>query len=321
MTGELAALLTALCFATSSTFFTIAGKRFGALIANRARLLIAVLLLTLTHWIFLGSLVPLAAEPYRWLWLGLSGIIGLAIGDAFLFQSYILIGPRLGLLMLSLAPVLATILAWVFLGEKLDWSEILGILVTLAGIAWVILGKNGNSTSNTILPKNTDHSLPAQEQAIGFAAKLPNSTYTKGVLAGLGAATGQALGMLLAKKGLGGNFSPLSANVIRMISAAIALWVVTIIQGQASTTIHQLLQQPRSLLYILTGAIIGPLIGVSLSLFAIQHTDIGVASTIIALPPVFLMPISYFVFKERFDWRAVAGTLLAISGVAILFLF
>jgi drug/metabolite transporter (DMT)-like permease len=321
MIGEFAALLTALCYATSSTFFSLAGKSFGALVTNRARLLTAVLLLTIVHWIFLGNPVPLAVEPYRWIWLSLSGIIGLAVGDAFLFQAYIWIGPRLGLLMLSLAPVIATILAWIFLGETLSTSKILGILVTLVGIAWVILGRNGNSTSRATPLPSTESSIPAPGELKSSAAKPPNPAYFKGVLAGLGAATGQALGLLLAKKGLGGDFSPLSANVIRMISAAITLWIITLIQGQARNTVRRLRQQPRSYLYILVGAIIGPLTGVSLSLFAIQHANIGVASTIIALPPVFLLPIGYFAFKERFDRGAVVGTLLAISGVGILFLF
>jgi len=54
-------------------------------------------------------------------------------------------------------------------------------------------------------------------------------------------------------------------------------------------------------------------------LFAIQNTNIGIASTIIALPPIFLLPVSYFIFKEKISWQAVAGTLTAITGVGLLF--
>ena len=64
----------------------------------------------------------------------------------------------------------------------------------------------------------------------------------------------------------------------------------------------------------------GPVLGVSLSLFALQHTSVGVASTLIALPPIFLIPIEYHFFKERFGWGAIAGTILAMIGVGILFL-
>ncbi len=71
---------------------------------------------------------------------------------------------------------------------------------------------------------------------------------------------------------------------------------------------------------ILGGAFSGPFLGVSFSLLAVQRAEVGVASTLMALPPVILLPIGYYVFKERFGWQAVAGTLVAIAGVAILFL-
>jgi drug/metabolite transporter (DMT)-like permease len=71
---------------------------------------------------------------------------------------------------------------------------------------------------------------------------------------------------------------------------------------------------------IAVGALVGPVLGVSASLLAVQQAEIGVASTLMALPPVILLPISYFIFKEKLGWQAMFGTVLAITGVAILFL-
>ena len=296
--GETAALITAACYTASSTFFTRAGQQFGSWVTNRARLLVAVILLALVHWIFLGQPLPLYAAPERWLWLGASGIVGLVLGDLFLFQSYIWIGARLGLLMLSLAPVLAALFAWLFLGEVLSPLDGLGMAATLGGIAWVVLDGRGRGESQ-----------PQQVNYLG------------GLLAGLMAAAGQAGGLVLAKKGLGGDFPALSANVMRMSVALLALWTLTLLQGQIPETIRRLRARTTGLKFILAGSMIGPLAGVSLSLFAIQHTSVGIASTLIALPPVFFLPVAYFVFKERFGWGAVAGTLLALAGVAVLFLF
>jgi drug/metabolite transporter (DMT)-like permease len=104
-----------------------------------------------------------------------------------------------------------------------------------------------------------------------------------------------------------------------MTVAFVALWLVTIFQGQVLSTIQQANHEHSGMMYILGGAIFGPLIGVSLSLFAIQNTNIGIASTIIALPPVFLLPIGYFIFKEHISWQAIAGTMLAVVGVGLLF--
>jgi drug/metabolite transporter (DMT)-like permease len=295
--GEVAAILTAVCWSGTAVFFTFAGRRVGSVVVNRTRLVMALVLISITHWVLLGVPFPARAEPDRWLWLGLSGIIGLALGDAFLFQAYLWVGPRLGMLMMSLAPVIAALLAFAFLGETMSLVQWLGVFVTLAGIALVVLeGNRGAGVS----PEKRD--------------------YRRGILFGVGAASGQAIGLVLAKQGLQGDFSALSANWIRMASAVLALWGVTILSGRAGPTLRRLAEDRGALLPILAGAITGPFVGVWLSLIAVQLTQVGVASTLIALPPVFLLPIGAVVFKERVGPGAVVGTVVAMVGVALLFL-
>jgi drug/metabolite transporter (DMT)-like permease len=194
-------------------------------------------------------------------------------------------------------------LAWILLGEIIDGGSIFAILLTLIGIAWVVL-----------------ESKPDLKISSDRQSTQSREVYIKGLVAGLIAATGQALGMVLAKKGLGSDFPALSGNVIRMTVAFIALWVVTIVQGQILSTIHLAGNHTSGMVYILIGAFFGPLIGVSLSLFAIQKTNIGIASTIIALPPIFLLPIGHFIFKEKITWQAIMGTVMAITGVSLLIL-
>lgn len=294
-TGELAALVTSLFFSFASIFFTLAGRRVGAMVVNRTRLAVAVVFLSVTHWVMFGIPLPLHAEPERWLWLGLSGISGLALGDMFLFQAFVIIGPRLSMLMMSLSPVIAAIQAWIFLGETMSAGQMAGILMTLGGITWVVMERNGNNNQ-----KNRD--------------------YSRGILYGLGGALGQATGLVLAKNGLFGEFSPISGNIIRMITAAAVLWVMTFIQREAGKTLRTWAEDLRGVGFTIAGAIAGPLLGVSFSLLAVQRTEVGVASTLMALPPLFLLPLSYVVFKERFGRGALAGTFLSVFGVAILFL-
>jgi drug/metabolite transporter (DMT)-like permease len=100
----------------------------------------------------------------------------------------------------------------------------------------------------------------------------------------------------------------------------IALWALTFLQKQTRQTFEQLGKQSRTVLLVLGGAILGPVLGVSLSLFSLQRADAGVASTLSSLAPIFLLPISYLVFKERFGWMAISGTIIALAGVALLFL-
>ncbi len=296
--GELAALATSLCFSFTSTFFTLAGRQVGSLVVNRLRLVVAVGLLVGVHWALLGSPLPVGAGGDRWFWLGVSGVIGLVLGDAFLFQAFVWIGPRLSMLLMSLAPVIAALLAWAFLAETLSPGQVLGVGLTVGGIGWVALVRD-------------------QVRESGPAGRRD---YMRGLLFGLGGATGQALGLVTARLGLGGDFSPLSGNLIRMLAALITLWAVTLLARQGRSTLDRLRAQPRAVWLILAGAFSGPFLGVTFSLLAIQRTQIGVASTLMALPPVFLLPVGALVFQERIGWRAVLGTLAALAGVALLFL-
>lgn len=297
-TGELSALATALFFTATSTLFTLAARQVGSLVVNRTRLLLAIVFLSLAH-LVIGVPLPVNASGERWFWLGLSGVIGLVLGDAFLFQAFIWIGPRLSMLMMSLAPVLATLLAWLFLAEILTALQIGGILVTLSGIIWVILERRGRVQLSELDRKN----------------------YLMGILFGLGAAAGQALGLITAKEGLGGDFPALSGTLMRMLAAAIALWGYTLIRGQGGYTFQQLIASRNASRFIVAGSFTGPFLGVTFSLLAIQNTEVGIASTLMALPPVFLLPVGYFIFKERFGWQAILGTLVAMAGVGLLFMF
>jgi drug/metabolite transporter (DMT)-like permease len=295
--GSLAALGTSLCWSFTSTFFTLAGRKVGSMVVNRTRLILAVIFLILTHWALMGEPFPWHAPPERWFWLGLSGVIGLVIGDALLFQSFIWLGPRLSMLIMSLSPIISALLAWILLGEHLTTWQVLAIVVTITGVASVILDQSGNN-----------------------AALVTGKNYLIGVLFGLGGALGQATGLIAAKKGLAGDFSALSGTLMRMFVAMIALWTITIVMRQGGETLRRLKNDPQSFKYLLAGAFFGPFLGVYLSLIAVQATHVGIASTLMSLAPVFLLPISHFVFGERIGVRAVAGTLVAIAGVTALLL-
>ncbi len=293
--GEIAGLATSFFFAMTAIIFTRTGHMVGSQVTNRMRLLFALTYLVILNLILFGEPLPFSADSSRWLWLGISGVIGLALGDAFLFQSYVSVGARLGSLLLSLAPIFGSIIAWIFFGETLTVLQITGIVLALAGIGWVVMS----------------HKEPAD---------TPHGHTRRGVIFGVLAGLGQALGLVLSKQAMAGNFSPFQANAIRMLAAGAFIWLWAAVEGQAGGTIETVRKQPKVLQLIALGALVGPVLGVSASLLAIQHAEIGVASTLMALPPVIVLPISYFVFKEKVGWQAIAGTLLAIVGVAVLFL-
>ena len=293
--GEMAALFTSFCWSLSAIGFTKSTERVGSLVTNRVRVLLAMLLLILINAVLYGQPIPLHAGAARWVWLSISGIIGLSLGDVFLFQAYKEIGARLGLLLLSLAPVFGAASTWIFFVQALNLLQIAGMGIALAGISWVVLARPDEKADNV-------------RKATG-----------RGILFGVLAALGQATGLVFSQQGMTGNFSPFAGTLIRMIAAVVTLWIVAGLQKQAVPTVVAMRRQSGAFGWVAFGALFGPVLGVSASLLAVQHADIGVASTLMALPPVFMLPISYFVFKERFGWQVVAGTLVAIAGVAILF--
>lgn len=295
--GQLAALGASLCFSAGSTLFTFAGRMVSAVVLNRTRLLLALVFLSAAHLLF-GIPLPWDVEGDRLFWLGLSGVIGLVLGDALLFQAFVWVGPRLSMLMMSLAPILAALMGWVFLGEKLSTWQVAGIAASIGGTVLVVLDRKPGSLSTLI----------------------PARSYRLGILFGAGAALGQAAGLVTAKPGLGGDFPALSATLIRMLAAALVLWTITLLTRQAGPTLRRLRANPAAIKFILAGAFFGPTLGVTLSVFALQHIPVGVVSTLTSLPPIFLLPVGYFVFNERYGWPSIAGTFLAIAGVAVLFL-
>jgi drug/metabolite transporter (DMT)-like permease len=293
--GELAGLLTSLFYTLSATFITRAVQKVGAVNVNRGRVVFASIYLLVINLILFGQPLPLAAGADRWAWLSLSGIIGLALGDAFLFHSFALVGARIGSLIFASSTVFGTVAAWIFFGETLSPTQIIGIALALGGIVWVVL----------------DHRADSETKPSHVAA---------GVTYGLLGALSQAAGYLLARQGMLGDFPPFQASIIRMSAAALGLWLMAALQKQVGGTLRAFQQNPSALKYLAFAAMIGSVLGVTSSLFAVQHTEVGVASVLTSLSPIFLLPVSRFVFKERIGWQSIAGTFLAMAGVSILFL-
>lgn len=291
--GEIAALGTAFSWSFGSIFFTISSRRIGHNVVNRLRLALGLLFLLITHFFITGQVLPSGVTHFHWFWFGLSGIIGFAIGDTMLFRSFVLLGPRISMLLMSLVPVFGTIIAWIFLHEILGLIDIVAIVLTLAGISWVILEKKNN--------------------------KHEKNHYLTGIIVGIGAAFCQALGLILSKKGLSNDFSALSGNIIRVFVAVMTLWIFSILRGTVPSTFRSL-KDRKAVFTMSGGAFLGPFLGVWLSLVAVKYAYVGIASTLMALPPIFLIPLSHWIFKEKITISAILGTILAVIGVALIFL-
>ncbi len=292
--GEIAALITAICWALNGIAFESAGKKIGSLSLSYIRLYIAFILLCITAYFMRGIALPLDADLNNWIWLSLSGIIGFVLGDIFLFQAYIEIGSRISLLIMSAAPPLTALISFFILGERISALGLLGIFITMIGIGLVILSKNQGGS------------------------KVEFNRPVKGLIYASIGALGQALGLIFSKKGMG-TYDPLAATQIRIIAAGIVLTLL-ITKNKKWPEILESMKNKSAMPALVAGSVFGPFVGVAFSLLAVKYTATGIVSSISSISPILVIPASIYIFKEKVTPKEILGAVVSIAGVILLFL-
>jgi len=296
--GETAALVTAACWTVTAMAFESAGKRVGALSLNLIRLVIGLLFLAIYNAIVNDGLLPVATG-YQWFWLIMSGLVGFVLGDLFLFRAFILIGARISMLIMSLVPPITALIGWITLGEVLTGKEFLGMGITLAGIVMVMSVK-----------------LDLKKGALGRPIRM--GPLVLGALLALGGAAGQASGLVLSKKGMQ-DMNAFSATQIRIMAGVVGFSIVITLFRRWKYLFGALKDLP-AMKAMTIGSFTGPFLGVSFSLLAVQHTDTGIAATLMALTPVMIIPPAILMNREKVRIMEVIGALVSVAGVALFFL-
>jgi drug/metabolite transporter (DMT)-like permease len=287
--GELFALLTGASWALASTAFAGSALRIGAVAVNVLRLWLALAVLVLVTSVARRAPLPLDADGHAWLWLSASGVVGLTVGDLCLFRAYALIGNRPAMLVMTTAPFVAVALGLAFLGEVPTVTQLLGVILTLAGIALAIADRPGPG-----------HARPS----------------LAGLLLALGGAVCQGVGLVLSKPGLS-EVDPIAGNQIRLLAGALGMTAWVLVSGRAGR-LAGALRDRRGTTLIVIGSIFGPLLGITFSLQAIRHAEVGVAASLMATTPIWLLPIARL-RGEPLGTRSVVGAVIAVAGVAVLF--
>lgn len=289
--GNFAALATAFCWAITATSFEIAGKKIGSQPLNLIRLLIGSVFLMIFTFITRGLAFPIDASFETWKWLFISGLVGLVIGDLLLFEAFVRIGARISMLIYASVPPMSGLLAYILLGESMNLQQVIGMIVTMAGIATVILVKEAGN-------------------------KVKLSHPVAGILLAFGGAFGQALGYIIGKFGLE-NYDAFAATQIRLLAGIVGFSIMFTIRGTWKS-FFEAFKEKRAMGFVTLGSFFGPFLGISLSLMAIKYINPGVASTLTSITPVLLIPIAIFFRKEKVQSKEILGALIAISGVAII---
>ncbi|MDD2563877.1 MAG: DMT family transporter [Salinivirgaceae bacterium] len=299
-TGELIALLTAFLWAVTAMFFEAAGKKIGSLVVNLLRLLMAFVFLSAYNWFLRGALFPTDATQFQWFWLAISGIVGFVIGDLFLFQAYVLIGARISMLIMALAPLFSALTAWIILGESMSSTSIFGMILTFSGIAMVVLNKQAKKEG---------------EKSKFFHFALKHSPI--GLLCALGGAFGQGVGLVLSKYGMQ-DFDPFASSQIRILAGITGFVIIFTVSGKWGR-LKKALTETKAMFLTLGGSFFGPFLGVSFSLMAVSLTSAGIAASIMSIVPVIIIVPAVFVFKEKVALKEVIGALVSTVGVILFF--
>ncbi len=305
-TGILLALAATVSWAICVFPFTKAGRLMTVNSMNLFRLVAGTSLVMLLAFVLNpNNMLAIFTPEYLqgWLWLGISGILALGIGDYFNYRMYVILSPRYGSVLTTLSPAAALLLGTMLLDEYINLTGIIGILITIFAVMSMSLGR-----------KERDN--------------IPNhghGSILKGIVFGIIAALCSGAGLAFSKQGFllqakaGHMLEPVTGSFMRFFTATVIVLLITLLNRKLIFNWQNIRKQPwSSIKYAVAGTIFGPVLGVSFALASIQYIDVAVSQTIFALVPVVALVIAHFVYKEKISRQALLGVLLAIMGVTIL---
>lgn len=293
--GELAALATAVFWTITAMAFEVASRNIGSLAVNMIRLVLAFIFLSVFNLIARGLIFPVDASIHAWVWLSVSGLVGFVFGDYFLFRAYAAISARIAMLIMTLVPPITAVIGWAILGESMSLLEVTGMILTICGIVMAIFSRGGEN-----------------------GRKIKLSYPVKGILLGLGGALGQAVGLVLSKYGMG-NYHAFAATQIRIVAGMLGFALIIIILKKGHLIRNAFKNKP-GMIGTGIGSVFGPFLGVSFSLLAVKYTTTGVASTIMSIVPILIIPPAVLLFKQKVSWLEVIGAFVSVTGVTLFFI-
>lgn len=286
--GGLAALASAFTWALGSILFRKLGNRVSPLGMNFGKNIIGVL--------YIGIILLLtgikAVSNREFLILGASGLLGIAIGDTLFFKALMQLGPRLTVLLGTLGPIFTVVLAVVLLREKPSFLAWIGIFLTTAGVFW-------------ILWKRTPEKKARKDWLSGIKYLLLSILCA-------------SIGTILAKIGVT-SVSSLQALFIRFAGAAAGLTLYGLISRQTKTWLSPF-RDIRLLKFILLTVFIVIFGGFWLFLLSLKYTNASTAAILNSTEPLFILPLTAFLFKEKISLQETIGAIVAVSGVSLIFM-
>ncbi|HYF49219.1 MAG TPA: DMT family transporter [Planctomycetota bacterium] len=294
-------LASAILWAISPLCYTSATKRIGSLNVNLLRMAMAsfLLLLVLPLWWLLNGQPEINLEINQLIWLTFSGVLGMVVGDYFIFEAYESLGPRLALQINTVGPAIAVAMAWYWLDEVIPPQALIGCIVVLAAIAYILYSESRPGEATEVERKQ-------------------GGVTVAGVVYSILAAVAGAAGAVAMRQSfmVGPDVPTLLATVLRVTCATAVLWAYCGLMGKSASFTHLKDGYVRS--RMVWGTVIGPVASMFCYVTAFKYMEAGKVSTITALSPLFMIPIMAVRYGTPVRARVVFGTIMALAGVAMI---
>ncbi len=290
--GEIAALSAAFLWAISSTIYVLLGVKIPPLLLNLSKGLIAIILIIITV-IFTKDFI----YNYDFLTiilLALSGLIGIGIGDTAYFNALNNLGARKTLLLETLTPPLTTILAFFILKERLNFLVLIAIFIVILGVYIVISEKTKEILIN--------------QQNILFGLRWA----LLGIIC-------QSIGSIISRFALSTtNISPLMSTFFRLLGGLIIMFILSYKKRHIYVNIISSILSIKLIFLIIITAFFSTYLGILLQQTSLKFASTGIAQTLMATSPLFVIPISFWL-GEKISFRSILGVLIALIGVSLFF--
>ncbi len=288
--GELSAIATAFCWSISASYFESCGKKIGSFNLNMTRLIFGLIFIMTYNFFVNGMVFPTDASIETIILMGISGFLGIFLGDLMLYEAFVLLSARITLLIFFAVPPLTSLISFLFLDDIMHINEVVGMIVILFGI-YLVVSKKGTSESKGNISK-------------------------KGLIFAIGATFLQALGNVFSKSAAV-DYNPFLSAEIRLLAALLAFIALYTIKGHWKVYLETF-KDIGVLKHIAIGSFFGPFLGIGLTLLSLQYLNAGISSTLSSISPIILIPYVAIIKKEKITKYDIIGTIVAFLGLIII---
>lgn len=286
--GITAALMSAASWALGAIMFSKIGERVSPIAMTFAKGVVGVLLLGIVYmW---EGFTPVSIDVLSILLI--SGLVGISLGDTLFFMSLRDLGPKTQIIMFMFGQIVTAVLGIIIFREYPSSKQYAGILLTLIGVSIVLWVKIKSSSSDI-------------------------KTNIRGIVFGILSMIMFSSSILFVKSAMS-EISTIGATFYRIAASTVGVLIFGLIGGRVKEWVEPFKGDIKMVLYFVLSVAVVMFGGFWLSLVSIKHINIGVASALNATEPLFVLPLAYFLMKEKVEMSEIFGALFTVCGIIMI---